>query len=218
MNTSIIRFLVTSIFLSLGVFIISCNDEEHEITSSAEDYGFNNIDPSNPDLTFYNTHPPSTITTTYFPPPAPHTHNDNNNSTPKIPANINPGELSQKIKDIALKIEILEKENDFHQNEYEKMVMIQKKIVKEVKRRRIVFRSKPYNSPEQFKAQKELEDQKKLGKEKLKILREKNLFLNSLITSITEAKNEELALKRMQENFQKQNQLNNNNNDQKTNN
>lgn len=207
MNTSI-RFLIPTIFLSLGVCLISCNDE----ITSADESGLKNknktedspsIPPPDPSFASSN---PTTPTLTPTPPLLPTDPSDDGDKPSfSIPTDINPEDLSKRIKEIGEKIERLEKESEFHHNEFYQMVGVQKGILNEVKRKKTVMKSKPYGSEEQSKAQKEFEDQKKLGKEKLKILKEKNVFLSQLTKSITEAKNEQLALQKMQEDLQKRN-------------
>ncbi|WP_185854969.1 hypothetical protein [Blattabacterium cuenoti] len=207
MNTSI-RFLIPTIFLSLGVCLISCNDE---ITSSDES-GLKNknktedspsippIPPSDPSFASSNPTTPTPI-----PPSNPTDPSNGDQPSFSIPTDIDPEDLSKRIKEIGEKIERLEKESEFHHNEFYQMVGVQKGILNEVKRKKTVMKSKPYGSEEQLKAQKEFEDQKKLGKERLKILKEKNVFLSQLTKSITEAKNEQLALQKIQEDLQKRN-------------
>ncbi|WP_185852935.1 hypothetical protein [Blattabacterium cuenoti] len=203
MNTSI-RFLIPTIFLSLGVCLISCNDE----MTSADESGLKNknktedspsIPPPDPSFTSYNP------TITPMPPLLPTDPYDEDQPTFTIPTDINPEDLSKRIKEIGEKIERLEKESEFHHHEFYQMVGVQKGILNEVKRKKNVMKSKPFGSEERLKAQKEFEDQKKLGKEKLKILKEKNVFLSQLTKSITEAKNEQLALHKIQEDLQKKN-------------
>ncbi|AGD98323.1 hypothetical protein BLBBOR_443 [Blattabacterium sp. (Blatta orientalis) str. Tarazona] len=204
MNTSI-RFLIPTIFLSLGVCLISCNDE----ITSADESGLKNknetspsIPPPNPSFASSN---PTTPTPTPMPPFLPTDPSDEDKPSFSIPTDLNQEDLSKRIKEIGEKIERLERESEFHHNEFYQMVGVQKGILNEVKRKKTVMKSKPYGSEEQLKAKKEFEDQKKLGKERLKILREKNLFLSQLTKSITEAKNEQLALQKIQEDLQKKN-------------
>ncbi|WP_185849971.1 hypothetical protein [Blattabacterium cuenoti] len=222
MNTSI-RFLISTIFLSLGVCLISCNDE----ITSADESGLKNKNttedsPSIPptDHSFASSNPKTPPPTPIPPSPSIPTDPTNGNTPPSsIPVNIDPEDLSKRIKEIGEKIEKLEKESEFHHNEFYNMVGVQKGILNEVKRKKTVMKSKPYGSEEQLKAKKEFEEQKKLGKERLKILKEKNVFLSQLTKSITEAKNEQLALQKMQEDLQKRNKnktTNNNENTDKT--
>ncbi|AWU43288.1 hypothetical protein DM809_02105 [Blattabacterium punctulatus] len=205
MNTSM-KFLIPTIFLSLGVFIVSCNDDE--ITYSNDPV--NNINPQeesnnipppptpqNP--TFVNSIPEENII------PPNYTFFMEETPNFKIPADIKPEELSKRIKDLEVKIKELEKENNFHQNQYYDMINNQKQILNETKRRRSVMRSKPYGSEEQLQAKKDFEEYKEYGKGKLKILKDKSLFLNEINKSITDSKNEQLALQKMQENLQKKN-------------
>ncbi|AER40487.1 MAG: hypothetical protein LBQ72_02135 [Flavobacteriales bacterium] len=195
MNVSTMRFIIPTICLSLGILFVSCNDDALTFSS-------NDPTTTNTDTSFASSNPSDK-------PSNPPVFN------PPIPADISPEYLSKRIKEIGERIERLEKESEVHYNEYYDLVSAQKKIMDEVKRRRMVMKSKPYGSAEQFKAQKEFEDHKKYGKEKLKIIKEKNIFLNKLIDSITEAKNEKLALQKMQEELQK-NKSTNNNNEQTT--
>ncbi|ACX83822.1 conserved hypothetical protein [Blattabacterium sp. (Periplaneta americana) str. BPLAN] len=201
MNTSI-RFLIPTIFLSLGVCLISCNDE----ITSADESGLKKDSPSipPPDPSFASSNP-TTPTPTPMPPSLPPDPSNGDQPSFSIPTDIDPEDLSKRIKEIGEKIERLEKESEFHHNEFYQMVGVQKGILNEVKRKKTVMKSKPYGSEEQLKAQKEFEDQKKLGKERLKILKEKNVFLSQLTKSITEAKNEQLALQKIQEDLQKRN-------------
>ncbi|WP_185862856.1 hypothetical protein [Blattabacterium cuenoti] len=222
MNTSI-RFIIPTIFLSLGVCLISCNDE----ITSADESGLKNkkttedspsIPPPDPSFASSNpTSPPPSTPIHPFPSiPTDPTNGGGNTPPSSIPVNIDPEDLSKRIKEIGEKIEKLEKESEFHHNEFYHMVGVQKVILNEVKRKKTVMKSKPYGSEEQLKAQKEFEEQKKLGKEKLKILKEKNVFLSQLTKSITEAKNEQLALQKMQEDLQKRNKNKTTNNNENT--
>ncbi|WP_185857489.1 hypothetical protein [Blattabacterium cuenoti] len=185
MNTSF-RFLITTIFIALG-FIISCNDDIREKKSSV------NNNTSVPD-------PPSTIAST---------SSDNTNSNSNNTGNpdnfnideIDPDDLYKKIKEAREKIEKLEEESTKHYDEYYKMVKVQKDILEEIKRKKMIMRSKPVGSEEQIQAQKEFEDEKKYGKEKLKTLKDKNILLHKLARSITEARNEKENLEKKQEYF-----------------
>ncbi|AWU46027.1 hypothetical protein [Blattabacterium punctulatus] len=205
MNTSM-KFLIPTIFLSLGVFIVSCNDDEitysNDPVNNIKPQESNNIPPppqtpQNP--TFVNSIPEENII------PPNYTFFMEETPNFKIPADIKPEELSKRIKDLEVKIKELEKENNFHQNQYYDMINNQKQILNETKRRRSVMRSKPYGSEEQLQAKKDFEEYKEYGKVKLKILKDKSLFLNEINKSITDSKNEQLALQKMQENLQKKN-------------
>ncbi|AWU42743.1 hypothetical protein DM811_02105 [Blattabacterium punctulatus] len=205
MNTSM-KFLIPTIFLSLGVFIVSCNDDEitysNDPVNNIKPQESNNIPPppqtpQNP--TFVNSIPEENII------PPNYTFFMEETPNFKIPADIKPEELSKRIKDLEVKIKELEKENNFHQNQYYDMINNQKQILNETKRRRSVMRSKPYGSEEQLQAKKDFEEYKEYGKGKLKILKDKSLFLNEINKSITDSKNEQLALQKMQENLQKKN-------------
>ncbi|AWU43837.1 hypothetical protein DM815_02215 [Blattabacterium sp. (Cryptocercus kyebangensis)] len=202
MNTSM-RFLIPTIFLSLGFFFVSCNDDE--ITSSNDPVNTNTPQSHNiPNPTFVNTTPeenPVPPNFPFFPEEVPDF---------KIPADIKPEELSKRLKDIEVKIKQLEKESNLYQNEYSEMIISQKEISAEIKRKRSEMRSKPYGSEEQLKYKKEFEEYKQYGKEKLRILRNKILILNEINQSIKDSKNEKLALQKMQENLQKKNQITNN--------
>lgn len=194
MNTSF-RFLIPTIFLALG-FIISCNDD---ITSAGEE---------EPDVN--NNNPPTTSETPSVSdvPSTPTTTTSTSTSTIDIENtdnfnidDINPEDLSKKIQEIGEKIEKLEKESKKHFDEYYKMVEVQKGILNEIKRKKKIMRFKPVGSPEQIKAKKDFEDEKKYGKEKLQTLKDKNIILHKLTKSITEARNEKIDLQRKQEYF-----------------
>ncbi|WP_113738387.1 hypothetical protein [Blattabacterium clevelandi] len=205
MNTSM-KFLIPTIFLSLGVFIVSCNDDEMTYSNDPVNNNTNpqpshNI-PQNP--TFVNSIPEANI----IPPNYPFFMEEIPNF--HIPSDIKPEELSKRIKDLEVKIKKLEKESNFHQNQYYDMINNQKQILNETKRRRSVMRSKPYGSEEQLQAKKDFEEYKEYGKGKLKILKEKSLFLNDINKSLTDSKNEQIALQKMQEDLQKKNQTTNN--------
>ncbi|BAR91950.1 hypothetical protein [Blattabacterium cuenoti] len=176
MNTSF-RFLILTIFISLG-FITSCNDDE--MTSAEEEKSIVN------DTT-------NVASTPTEPPPYDDEEIDK----------INPEDLSRQIKEIGEKIEKLEKESTRHFDEYTQMAEFQKKILGEIRRKKMIMRSKPVGSEEQKKAQKDFEDEKKYGKEKLQILKEKNILLHRLTKSITEAKKEQMELQKKQDYFLK---------------
>lgn len=206
MNTSV-KFLIPTIFLALG-FIFSCNDEATSV--GKEDSDVNKTPtvetPSIPDpppttLTSSSSDPNSTIESTTNPDT---TKSPSNSESPvNDPSYIDPEDLSVQIKEIGDKIQKLEKETEKHYDEYYQMVEIQKEILNEVIRRKKIMRSKEVGTKEQIEAQKDFEDQKKLGKERLKILKDKNILLNKLTKSITEAKNEKMALQKKQEDFLK---------------
>ncbi|WP_238910927.1 hypothetical protein [Blattabacterium cuenoti] len=208
------KFLISTIFLSLGVCLISCNDE----ITSADESGLKNTNKTSPSIPPQD---PYFVSSNPITPPPPNpmpplfstdpSNEDQDQPSFSIPTDLKPEDLSQRIKDISEKIERLEKESEFHHNEFYQMVGVQKGILNEVKRKKTVMKSKPYGSADQLKAQKEFEDQKKLGKERLKILKEKNLFLSQLTKSITEAKNEQLALQKIQKDLQKNNKSTNKN-------
>ncbi|WP_185856920.1 hypothetical protein [Blattabacterium cuenoti] len=176
MNTSF-RFLILTIFISLG-FITSCNDD----TSPTEEdnYSVNNTDIAS-------------TPTTEEPPPYDADEIDK----------INPEDLSRQIKEIGEKIEELEKESTKQFDEYTKMAEFQKKILEEIKRKKMIMRSKTVGTEEQKKAQKDFEDEKKYGREKLQLLKEKNILFHKLTRSVTEAKNELTNLQKKQEYFLK---------------
>ncbi|BAM99493.1 hypothetical protein [Blattabacterium cuenoti] len=176
MNTSF-RFLILTIFISLG-FITSCNDDE--ITPAEEEKSSVN----------------DTINVTSTPTEPPPYDDDEIDK-------INPEELSRQIKEIGEKIEKLEKESTRQFDEYTQMAEFQKKILGEIRRKKMIMRSKPVGSEEQKKAQKDFEDEKKYGKEKLQILKEKNILLHKLTRSITEAKKEQMELQKKQDYFLK---------------
>ncbi|WP_185852313.1 hypothetical protein [Blattabacterium cuenoti] len=204
MNTSF-RFLIPTIFIALG-FIISCNDD---ITSTGEEESGVNNNTSVPD-------PPSTIASTQPSSETPSTDSTSNNT--ENPDNnesfnldgIDPEDLSKKIKEAEEKIEKLELENTKHYDEYYQMVEVQKEILEEIKRKKMIMRSKPVGSEEQVQAQKAFEDEKKYGKEKLKVLKDKNILLNKLSRTITEARNEKEDLEKKQEYFFKKQKENKN--------
>ncbi|WP_185867311.1 hypothetical protein [Blattabacterium cuenoti] len=203
MNTSF-RFLIPTIFVALG-FIVSCNDDN--ITSAGEE------EPG------VNKNTPTTMETpsTTDPPPTIASNSTSSTTTEKDPENpdnfkledIDPEDLSIKIKEVGDKIEELEKENAKHYEEYSQMVKVQKRILDEIIKKKKIMRSKTVGSEEELQAKKEFEDHKKYGKEKLKLLKEKNVILYHLIKSIAAAKNEQKNLQKKQEYFlkkQKENQ------------
>ncbi|WP_185866179.1 hypothetical protein [Blattabacterium cuenoti] len=202
MNTSV-KFLIPTIFLALG-FILSCNDESSPV--GKEDSDVNNPTtietPSIPD-------PPPTLASSSpkipptDPPTTPTPTETPYNENVPLDTDTNPEELSMKIKEIEEKIQTLEKNSEKHYDEYYKMVDYQKEILNEVKRRKMIMRSKTVGTPEQIKAQKDFEDQKKLGKEKLQILKEKNILLNNLNKSINAARDEKIDLEKKQEDYLK---------------
>ncbi|WP_341654468.1 hypothetical protein [Blattabacterium cuenoti] len=173
MNTSF-RFLILTIFISLG-FITSCNDD---VTS---------IEEEKPSVN--NTNIASTDSTSTEPPPYDDDEIDK----------INPIDLSRQIKEIGEKIETLEKESKKHFDEYYQMAEFQKKILENIKIKKMIMRSKPVGSEEEKTAKKDFEDEKKYGKEKLKGLKEKNIILYKLTRTIIEAKKEKEKLQNKQE-------------------
>ncbi|WP_185853501.1 hypothetical protein [Blattabacterium cuenoti] len=207
MNTSI-KVLIPTIFITLG-FIISCNDEVTSV--GKEDSDVNNNTPTTVETPSIPDPPPTIASSSPDTPPTEPPKTTTPSETPSNSEspendfsgmdNIDPEDLSREIKEIGEKIQKLEKETEKHCDEYYQMIEVQKGILNEVKRRKMIMRSKPVGSQEQVEAQKDFEDQKKLGKERLKILKEKNILLNKLNKSITEAKNEKDALQKKQENF-----------------
>ncbi|QIK16792.1 hypothetical protein G9C01_02505 [Blattabacterium sp. DPU] len=195
MNTSF-KFLIPTIFITLG-FMISCNDD---MTSAGEEYDGNNNNPnvatsSNPD-------PPDNPDADDAPIPNVYYDSDKN------PENFNfdeidPEDLSIKIKEIGVKIEELEEDRVKYFDEYNKLAEIQKDILDQMTKNKMIMRLKPLGSEEQIRAEKEFENKKKLGKEKLKVLKEKNIFLHKLLKTITDTKDEEMTLRKKQEFFYK---------------
>ncbi|WP_041936024.1 hypothetical protein [Blattabacterium sp. (Nauphoeta cinerea)] len=194
MNTSF-KFLIPTIFITLG-FITSCNDD---IAGEEEPDGNNNT-------------PPATVASTppiSNPPPPTTTNKEENSDTNKEENpdfdinNIDPEDLSRKIQKIEETIKKLEQENTKHFDEYYKLSDIQKEILEEMKRKKMIMRSKPVGSEEQAKAQKDFEDQKKLGKEKLEVIKEKNTILHNLSKSLTKAREEKSVLQKQQKYFLK---------------
>ncbi|WP_341660682.1 hypothetical protein [Blattabacterium cuenoti] len=173
MNTSF-RFLILTIFIALG-FITSCNDDP-SFTEEKKPI----VD---------NTDIASTDTSSTEPPPYDADEIDK----------INPEELSREIKEIGEKIETLEKESEKNFNEYSQMAESQKRILENIKTKKMIMRSKAVGSEEQKRAQIDFEDEKKFGKEQLKGLKEKNIILNKIIKKITEAKKEKEKLEKKQE-------------------
>ncbi|WP_185860886.1 hypothetical protein [Blattabacterium cuenoti] len=207
MNTSF-RLLIPTIFLMLGL-IISCSDditsageEESGIKNNTSTTGTTSSVPNSPSTTVATTTPAPSET-----PPTDSTKTDtDDDENPKYSfkmEDIDPEDLSRQIKEIREKIEKLEQENTKNFDEYDKMAEIQKGILEKVRKKKMIMRSKPVGSEEQVKAQKDFEDQKKFGKEKFKILKEKNILLNKLTKTLTEAKNEEIYLQKKQEFFLK---------------
>ncbi|WP_185861438.1 hypothetical protein [Blattabacterium cuenoti] len=190
MNTSL-RFLIPTILIALG-FILSCNDG---ITSADEE------------------EPGVKKNTSVGVPDSPNGIASTPNPTPKEPEpepeppynidDIDPEELSKQIKEVGEKVKELEQENTKHYDEYHEMVKIQKQILEEIKRRKMIMRFKPVGTEEQKKAQKDFEDEKKYGKEKLKILKEKNILLHKISKSLAKAREEQMDLQKKQEYFLK---------------
>ncbi|WP_341661749.1 hypothetical protein [Blattabacterium cuenoti] len=184
MNTSF-RFLIVTIFIALG-FITSCNDD----TTPTEEEKPSSVN---------NTNIASTETSS--------TDSEDPTEPPPYDADeidkINPEELYRQIKEIGEKIEELEKESTRHFYEYSQMAEFQKKILENIKIKKMIMRSKTVGSEEEKKAKKDFEDEKKFGKEKLQGLKEKNILLYKLTRSITEAKNEKEKLQKKQEYFLK---------------
>ncbi|WP_341663936.1 hypothetical protein [Blattabacterium cuenoti] len=177
MNTSF-RFLILTIFITLG-FITSCNDE---ITPTKEEK------PSVNNTNIASTGTSSSKDTTEDPP----------YDVDEIDK-INPENLSREIKEIGVKIERLETESIRHFDEYAQIAEIQKRILENIKIKKMIMRSKPVGSEEEKIAKIDFENSKKYGKEKLQILKEKNILLSKLTKSITEAKNEKEKLEKKQE-------------------
>ncbi|WP_341655936.1 hypothetical protein [Blattabacterium cuenoti] len=179
MNTSF-RFLILTIFIALG-FITSCNDD---ITSTEEDTNGLNT----------NTNIASTDTSSI---------DDDPNEPPPYNADeidkINPEELSKQIKEIGGRIEVLEKASTQYFDEYNHMAEIQKGILENIKIKKMIMRSKTVGSEEEKIAKIDFENEKKFGKEKLQILKEKNNLLYKLTKSIAEAKNEKEKLQKKHE-------------------
>ncbi len=214
------RFLIPTIFLSLG-FIVSCNDEIASV--GEEEPSVNKNTPTTVETPSVSDPPTSTSTPTITSSSTPKTTETpvdiptTSTSTPTTTSSnsgdsdqnddtdmdINPVDLSKEIEEIGEKIEKLEKESSKHYKEYYQMVDVQKEILSEIKRRKMIMRSKPLGSNEQIQAQKDFEDQKKYGKERLEVLKEKNILLNKFSKSILEAKDEKKALQKKQENFLK---------------
>ncbi|WP_185870666.1 hypothetical protein [Blattabacterium cuenoti] len=207
MNTN--KFLIPTIFsLTFVFFLLSCNDEEISSSTSTttipDTPNSNILSKENLDSQFPNSYPFP------LPPHYPITENFNyynpNQEEKKDPilttkdiSEIDPEVLSKKIKETGEKIEKLEKESEYHHNEYYDMVKVQKKILSKIKKNKMLMRSSPVGSKEKLEAKKEFENHKKLGKERLKKLREKNNFLNQIINTISNTKNEQLNLKKIQE-------------------
>ncbi|WP_185863974.1 hypothetical protein [Blattabacterium cuenoti] len=176
MNTSF-RFLIFTIFIALG-FITSCNDD---INSTEED---NNNQKTNIASTEESTSIEDEDEDEILPPPYDADEIDK----------INPKDLSKQIKEIGEKIEILEKESSRHYDEYSKMSEIQKAILENVRIKRIIMKSKTVGSEEEKIAKIDFENEKKYGREKLEILKEKNHLLYNLTKSIAQAKEEKEKL------------------------
>ncbi|WP_185858690.1 hypothetical protein [Blattabacterium cuenoti] len=219
MNTSInsMKFvLIPAIFLTLG-FIVSCNDDIISSNSNEKKIGVNDIPIVTPPTS--TTTASSTTTTTE------EDEEDDEDTSDLFPVEkednlsdeemdkIDIDDLSKKIKEIKDKIQESEKEKDRHHDEYDQMVDLQKKILNEIKEKKIVMISKPEGSKEQIDAKKDFEDQKELGKEKLEVLKKKNRLLNNIYKSIRLAiiekefleKRKEKVLKRKKEKEEKRN-------------
>ncbi|WP_341652650.1 hypothetical protein [Blattabacterium cuenoti] len=177
MNTSF-RFLILTIFIALG-FITSCNDDITEEEKSS----VNNNNIASTDTSSTGSNPTE--------PPPPYDADEIDK--------INPEDLSRQIKEIGEKIETLEKESKKQFDEYYQMAEFQKKILENIKVKKMIMRSKPVGSEEEKKAKKDFEDEKKYGREKLKGLKEKNIILYKITRSITKARNEKEKLEQKQE-------------------
>ncbi|WP_341665897.1 hypothetical protein [Blattabacterium cuenoti] len=176
MNTSFsFRFLILTIFIALG-FMTSCNDDD--ITSTEEDQ---------------TTNIASTETSSIDDPNEPPPYDDDEIDK------INPEELSKQIKELGGRIEVLEKSSTQYFDEYNHMAEIQKGILENIKIKKMIMRSKMVGSEEEKIAKIDFENEKKYGKEKLQILKEKNNLLYKLTKSIAEAKNEKEKLQKKQE-------------------
>ncbi|WP_185872383.1 hypothetical protein [Blattabacterium cuenoti] len=203
MKTSM-KFFIPTIFLTLG-FIFSCNDDVSSVGKENSDVNTTNVEktssiPPNPTTASSSSQPnPKIESHTNSSETPPDTTESSENNPQEI--EIIPYELSQKLQEVGSKIKELEKESKKHYDEYYQMVDLQKGILNEIVQKKIMMRSHTNGSLEQIKAQKELDDQKKLGKEKLQILKEKNILLNKLIKSITKIKNERLALQKQKEDY-----------------
>ncbi|WP_341655151.1 hypothetical protein [Blattabacterium cuenoti] len=184
MNISF-RFLIFTIFLSLG-FITSCNDDitptEEEKPSVNDTKNIASTETSSTDDSTKTTEPPPLY------------------SSDEIDK-IDPEDLSRQIKEIGEKIEELEKESSKHFEEYDKLAEFQKKILEDIKVKKMIMRSKIVGSEEEKKAKKDFEDEKKYGREKLQILKEKNIVLYKITRSIREAKNKKEELEKKREDF-----------------
>ncbi|WP_341665264.1 hypothetical protein [Blattabacterium cuenoti] len=183
MNTSF-RFLILTIFIALG-FITSCNDDP-SFTEEKKTI-VNNTD-------IASTETSSTDSTSSTEPP-PYDADEIDK--------INPEKLSREIKEIGEKIETLEKESTKNFNEYTQMAESQKRVLENIKTKKMIMRSKAVGSEEQKRAQRDFEDEKRFGKEKLKGIKEKNIILNKIIRTIIEAKKEKEKLEKKQEYFLK---------------
>ncbi|WP_341659218.1 hypothetical protein [Blattabacterium cuenoti] len=178
MNTSF-RFLILTIFIALG-FITSCNDED-AICTEEDNPSVNNTDIASTDSS-------STEDSIEEPPPYDADEIDK----------INPEELSQEIKELGEKIEILEKDSKKNFDEYTQMAESQKRVLESIKIKKMIMRSKSVGSNEQKNAKIDFEDEKRFGREKLKSLREKNLILSKITKSLAEAKKEKEKLEKKQ--------------------
>ncbi|WP_341662864.1 hypothetical protein [Blattabacterium cuenoti] len=173
MNTSF-RFLILTIFIALG-FITSCNDDISSIEEKK-----NTQDTASTEAPSIEDEDEDEV----LPPPYDVDEIDK----------INPKDLSKQIKEMGEKIERLEKESSLHYDEYMKMSEIQKGILENVRIKRIIMKSKTSGTEEEKMAKKDFENEKKYGRERLQILKDKNHLLYQLTKSIATIKSEKEKL------------------------
>ncbi|WP_185869206.1 hypothetical protein [Blattabacterium cuenoti] len=198
-----VNFVNSTFFFTLG-FILSCNDNVTPVKKEKSE-GDNP-----PDIVgIYSPNlPPNFISSSMVSSNTPNHYQQNSNSEKNL-LDIEYEDLSRQIQEKDDKIKILEKESEQYFDEYYSLIDVQKGILNEIIRTKKIMRSKPVGSQEEKDAQKEFEHQKKLGKEKLEIIKDKNIFLNKKIKKIMEIRNEKTDLQMRQEELKKQKEQSN---------
>ncbi|WP_185863416.1 hypothetical protein [Blattabacterium cuenoti] len=193
MNTSF-KFLIPTIFIALG-FIISCNDDD----LAGEKVP--NVNHNTSPATAAVASPPPI----QQPNPTPTTkEEEEEEEKPDFDINdIDPEDISRRKKNIEEEIKKLEDESTKHFDEYYQLADVQKRIMEEMKIKKMIMRSKPVGSEAQAIAQKDFEDQKKLAQDKLELIKEKNNILHNIIKALTKAREEKKDLHKKQEYFLK---------------
>ncbi|BBA17133.1 hypothetical protein [Blattabacterium cuenoti] len=197
MNTSF-RFLILTISIALGFISTSCNDD---MTMNNDASGGEKTESSVPDST--------TTTTTDTDVASSKTPSEEDTSTSinsKYPPytdeeidKINPEDLDNEIKKVRTKVIKLDTETKMHLGEFHLLVNRQKRLLNEIKVRRMIMRSKPKGSEEEMEAKNDLEDRRKYGKEKLQLIKDKNEFLYKLTRRLVLEKDKEWDLRMKKE-------------------